>query len=401
MKFSRFSIALSAVICVIAAGCFGGGDSSDDTTPPTEIVTTTEAVTTTTAPPSTTVPPTTTAPPSTIPPSDCKLDINGDNMVRVGVAIPGSRNNGSYYQALVEFVEKFSDDNSEANSDNCFVDPIVVENIQESTAAAELDALAQQNVDIIAVGASYIADPLPKLTEQYSNIFWYCNCGAGAEPIDNLAQSHDDSSEINYTAGYATGLLLQATGGNSAAFIGCCDLSFEQEAYISFEMGLKAVDPGFSMTYAPILSFNDVSGASDALTTAIQNGADAVYPLLSERATSALAEIANRNGVIVMSDAISNVCESTETDYDIAIRSDNSNYLDTIFNEILSGRFTEGEVRVFRVGQDEEPGAVICDPTDAQQEAMTAIYRQIGAGDFAEAFDDIKKQVYPASPSAS
>lgn len=400
MKFSRFSIVLSAVICVIAAGCFGGGgDSSDDTAPPIEIApTTTEAVATTTAPPATTeapTPPTTL--PSTIPPTDCKLDINGDNMVRVGVAIPGSRNNGGYYQALVEFVEKFSDENSEANSENCFVDPIVVENIQESTAAEELANLAQQNVDIIAVGASYIAAALPELTAEYSNIFWYCNCGARVASIPDLAQSYRDNSEISYTAGYATGLLLQETGGNLAAFIGCCDLSFEQEAYIAFEMGLKAVDPGFSMTYTPILSFNDVSDASGALNTAIQNGADAVYPFLSEGATRALAEIANRNDIIVMSAAVSDVCQSTETDYDIAVHSDNSNYLGTIFNEILSGEFNEGAVRVFRVGQDAEPrapGAVICDPTDAQQAAMDAIYALIGAGDFSQAFSAIKAQVY-------
>lgn len=375
MKISRFAIALLAVTCLIAAAC--GDDDDDSADPPA----------TTAAPPATTEAPTT-----TLPPLDCSsLDANGDNEVIVGVATAGPRDDGAYYQALVDFVEDFS------ASDECFGNPIVVDNIEASEAATELSNLAQQNVDIIAVGAGEIAEPLAELTVQYSDIFWYCNCGAGYQPLDTLAQSQDDASEILYTAGYATGLLLQESGGDSTAFIGCCDLGFEKEAYLAFEKGLTDVDSSFTMEYTPTgnfpFDFDNVSGATEAFEAAIQNGVDAVNPYLGG-AHRPLVQIANENDIVVMSAGASDACEDNELDYDIAVRFDAGDYLGTIFREIQSGDFTEGTVRVFRVGVDPEPGAVICDATDEQQAAMDEVYDQIANGDFAADFGAIKGQAY-------
>jgi hypothetical protein len=49
---------------------------------------------------------------------------------------------------------------------------------------------------------------------------------------------------------------------------------------------------------------------------------------------------------------------------------------------------------VFKVGIDEEPGAIICDATPEQQAAMDEVYTQIAAGDFAADFGAIKGQAY-------
>ena len=374
MKISRFAIALLAVTCLIAAAC---GDDDDDTAD---------------TPATTDAPTTTAAPTTTLPPWDCSsLDANGDDELRIGVATPGPRDDGAYYQALVEFVEELS------ASNDCFKDPIVVDRIEASEAATELSNLAQQDVDIIAVGAGEIAEPLADLTVEYSDIFWYCNCGAGYQPLDTLAQSQDDASEILYTAGYATGLLLQQTGGDSTAFLGCCDLGFEKEAYLAFEMGLQAVDSSFTMEYTPTgnfpFDFDNVSGATEAFEAAIQNGVDAVNPYLGG-AHRPLVQIANENDIIVMSAGASDACEDDELDYDIAVRFDAGDYLETIFREIQSGDFTEGSVRVFRVGVDPEPGAVICRAIPELQAAMDEVYDQIANGDFAADFGAIKGQAY-------
>jgi basic membrane protein A len=100
------------------------------------------------------------------------LDANGDGEVRIGIAAAGPRDDGGYYQAVVDAAEELSEENG-------FGEVIVVDNIESADAATELDNLAQQPVDIIVVGASEIAEPMPDLAEQYSDIFWYCNCGAG------------------------------------------------------------------------------------------------------------------------------------------------------------------------------------------------------------------------------
>ena len=318
------------------------------------------------------------------------LDTNGDGEVVFGIAAAGPRDDGAYYEAVVSAAEEIS-------ADRGFGEPIVVDNLQAADAATELDNLAQQNVDVIIVGASEIAEPLPDLIEQYPDIFWYCNCGAGFPENPGLAQSLDDGSEINYTAGFATGLLLQDAGGDSVVFLGCCDLGFEKESFAAFELGLQAVDPAFTVTYVPTgdfpFDFDNTANATAAFDTAVADGVDAVYPFLGG-AHRPIVQAANEAGIITMSAGASDACEDEELDYQIAVRFDGGDYVRAVMDEIVAGEFAEGDVRTFRVGVDEEPGAVICDATPEQQEAMDGVYEQIAAGEFTDEFGAIKAEAY-------
>ena len=320
-----------------------------------------------------------------------QLDANGDNTVRFGIATAGPRDDGAYYQALIETVEEY------VAGSACMAAPIIVDNIQAAEAATQLRNLAKQDVDIIAVGASEIAEPLADLTTEFSDIFWYCNCGAGYQQLDTLAQSQDDSSEISYTAGYATGLLLDARGGDSAVFLGCCDLGFEKEAYMAYEQGLKAVNESYTMVRTDTgnfpYDFDNTTGAIEALTTAISEGVEAVYPFLGG-AHEPVVQRANEEGLIVMSAGASDVCERTDLSYDIAVRFDAGDYVETLLGELAAGTFKEGDIRVFKVGVDPQPGAVICDPTPEQETAMEQIYQRIADGEFVEAFGAIKGKAY-------
>ena len=122
-----------------------------------------------------------------------------------GIAAAGPADDGAYYQAVVDAAQTLSEENG-------FGEPIVVDNIQAADAATAIADLAQQAVDVIIVGASEIAEPLPQLIAEYPDIYWYCNCGAGFPENPGLAQSTDDGAEISYTAGYATGLLHAGAG---------------------------------------------------------------------------------------------------------------------------------------------------------------------------------------------
>ncbi len=386
MKF----IAALAALSLVAAACGDDDEESTSTEAPTEA---TEADTAATEAPSTEAPSTeapSTEPPSTEAAAPLDLDTNGDGTVVFGIAAAGPRDDGGYYQALVDEAIAVSEENG-------YGDPIVVDNITTEDAATELANLAEQGVDTIFVGASEIADPLTDLIAQYPDIFWYCNCGAGYPENPGLAQSQDDSSEISYTAGYATGLLLQESGGDNVAFIGCCDLNFEKEAYMAYELGLKAVDDSYTMTYIPTgafpFDFDNTAGATEALNGAITNGADAVYPYLGG-AHEPLVKIANEQGLITMSAGSSKACERTDLDYQIQVKFDGGDYIESILAEITAGTFHEGDVRVFRVGVDPQPGAEICDPTPEEATAMEDLYAQIAAGDFVDEFGAIKGQAY-------
>jgi basic membrane protein A len=318
------------------------------------------------------------------------LDTNGDGTVVIGIAAAGPADDGAYYQAVVDAAKEISQENG-------FAEPIVIDNIEAADAASDIGSLAQQGVDVIIVGASEIAEPLPDLVAEYPDIFWYCNCGAGFPETPGLSQSLDDGSEIGFTAGYATGLKLQEAGGDSVSFIGCCDLGFEKEALLSFQMGLQAVDAAYTVTYVPTgdfdFDFDNTANATEAFNTAVAGGADAVYPYLGG-AHRPIVKLANEAGIIAMSAGSSKACDDPELDYQIAIRFDGGDYVKAIMQRIVEGAFAEGDTYTFHVGVDPEPGAVICDATPEQQEAMDQVYADIAAGTYAVDFGAIKGEAY-------
>jgi basic membrane protein A len=371
MRHLRAVIALSLALLLVATAC--SDDDSTDSEPTTTATSTDTAATSTTA-------------------SDVvvDLDADGDGSITIGIAAQGPRDDGGYYEAVVAEAERLSDENG-------FETPIVVDNVETTSAEQELRNLADQGVDIIFVGASGIAEPMPALAEEYEEIFWYCNCGSGFTESEFYAQSGDDSSEISFTAGYATGLLLQASGGESAHFLGCCDLAFEKESFLAFELGLAKVDDSFEATYVPTgdfqYDFDNVVNATAAFDNAVAAGADAVYPFLSG-AHEPVVALANAEGSIVMSAGASDACERDDLDYDIAVAFDGGDYIRALFPLIVSGEFTEGQTKTFHVGVDPEPGARICDPTPEQTTEMEAAFADVAAGTFSDAFDKIKGKAY-------
>ena len=321
------------------------------------------------------------------------LDTNGDGVVVIGVATPGPRDDGGYYQAMVDGITQLSEENG-------FEEPIIVDNIDTAQAESELRNLARQNVDVIAVGAGELSDPLPALSEEFADIFWYCNCGAGLADAPGIAQARDDSSQISYTAGYATGLLLQDTDATSAAFLGCCDLDFEREAFLAFEAGLQAVDDSFTATYIPTGDFNDVAGATEAYNQAVADGVGAVYPFLGG-SQEAVASLANEDGIITMAPGPADACEREEVDYQIAVVFDAGVYVTESMRSIIAGDLSEGEAKFFLVGEFDPVGAEFCDATPEQEEALQAVRDQIAAGEFDELFGEIKGEAYGGAGAPS
>jgi basic membrane protein A len=403
----RHLVAGAAVLALFVAACGDDDDDAGGDAATAEDTATEEAPPETTAA-SETVPaqatdapgttsaatdaPSTEAPATTAPAVEAAdIDTNGDGQVVIGIAAAGPADDGAYYQAVVDAAETIS-------AENGFEDPVVVDNIQAADAATAIGDLAQQGVDVIIVGASEIAEPLPQLIQEYPDIFWYCNCGAGFPEDPGLAQSTDNGGEISYTAGYATGLKLQQAGGDSVVFIGCCELGFEKQAYMAFELGLQAVDPSYTLTYVPTgdfpFDFDNTANATAALQTAIDEGSDAVYPYLGG-AHRPVVQAANEAGLIVMSAGGSKVCEAAEElDYDIAVKFDGGDYVRAVMAGIIDGSFKEGDIKTFKVGVDPEPGAVICEPTPEQQAAMDDVYAQIASGELDEMLGAISAEAF-------
>ena len=313
-------------------------------------------------------------PEPTEPPMDMELqalldtfDANGDGTLTIGVAAAGPRDDQGYYQALVDFAEEFS----EASG---FAPPIVSDSIGAAEAAQAMSDLAAQGVDVILVGASEIAEPLADLTEQYPDIFWYCNCGAGFPEIPGLAQATDWGSPIHYTAGVAMGAALQDHGGDTAVFLGCCDLGFEKEAYNATVYGLQSVDPSFTMEYVATgafpFDFDNSANATAALTNAIAEGATLAYAYLGG-ALNPVGQLATDEGIAVFAAGPGDICSRDDgIAWTGAIVFDGGRYAQQALPRIISGDLTEGSTFQFPTLQGLN-GGELCDPS-AEAEALLA-----------------------------
>ena len=318
------------------------------------------------------------------------LDINGDGVVTVGVATAGPRDDGAYYQELVNLAIEFSEDHG-------WADPVIIDNVEPAVAFNELENLVAQGVDIVAVGSGELSDAVPDIIAKYPDIIWYCNCGAGYPQTEGLITSRDDGAQIEYAAGYATGLLLQERGGDTAYMIGCCDLGFEVETELAFRLGLRDVDPSFDVIYTPTgnfpFDFDNVAGATEAFNVALDAGMDAVYPYLGG-AHEPLVQLANQHDVIVMSAGPSNVCERTDLHWDMAVLFSAGDFARAIFGGIVDGTIEEGTVKFFEVGVDPEVGSKICGPTAEQEEALAQAQLAVAEGYCAEEFGLIQAIAY-------
>ncbi len=395
---ARRSLIAVAAFALVVAACGSDDSSSDSSTPATDAPAASDAPADTTADTTADTAATDdTMTDDTTVVTDAAggsvdLDANGDGEVRIGIAAAGPRDDGAYYQAVVDAAESFS-------AENGFGDVIVVDNIQAADAATELENLAQQPVDILIVGASEIAEPMPDLAEKYSDIFWYCNCGAGFPESEFYLQSQDNGAGIAYTAGVATGLKLQETGGDSVTMIGCCDLGFEIQHYESYQLGLAAVDPSFTFTYVPSgdfpYDFDNIQNATAAYENAVAEGADAIYPYLGG-AHEPVVQLANEGGQIVLSAGASDVCtREGDLHWDIAVRFDGGDYVREIFPQILAGTAKEGDIIIYSPGEEPDvAGAVICDATPEQQAAMDDAYALVASGDLDAQFGEIAAKAF-------
>ncbi|MGB1381489.1 MAG: hypothetical protein ACPG7T_06385 [Ilumatobacteraceae bacterium] len=322
------------------------------------------------------------------------FDANGDGTVTIGVAAAGPRDDGGYYQSLVDFAETFS-------AENGFAPPIVSDNIGADDAARAMADLAQQGVDILMVGASEIAEPLPDLTEQFPDIFWYCNCGAGFPELPGLAQATDWGAAIHYTAGVAMAQVMIEAGTTKSVFLGCCEINFEVEAYDAVVFGMQSVDPSLTMEYVSTgdypYDFNNAANATAALQTAVADGAGLAYAYLGG-ALEPAGQAATEAGIAVFAAGPVDICSRDDgISWTGSVVFDGGVYAAQAIRLIISGDLAEGSTYQFPT----EPGlngADVCGASADTQGALDEAFGLLAAydGELMGALGGISSEAYSA-----
>ncbi len=150
-------------------------------------------------------------------------------------------------------------------------------------------------------------------------------------------------------------------------------------------------------TYVPTgnfpFDFNNTAGSTEAFLNALAEGADVVVPFLGG-AHEPIVQLANEEGLIVMTAGSSSGCERDDLAYDFEVKFDGGDYVAPIFDDILNCVAEEGGIREFLVGIVDVVGAEFCGATDDQVAMLDAFNAQIGAGDFGDQIFAIVADAY-------
>src|SRR5215469_3649148 len=139
-------------------------------------------------------------------------DVNHDGKVIIGILSPGDLNDHGYYESFVQAADAY------AKQQGWTV--IQRGNVPDSDALNAALALCQQHVDMVALGASELADAIPASQEQVcANTAWYVPSSNNIAQTNRIFISADNPDQDLLVAGYSAGLLMQAKHLTKAGFV--------------------------------------------------------------------------------------------------------------------------------------------------------------------------------------
>ncbi|SDG40610.1 basic membrane protein A [Sinosporangium album] len=298
-------------------------------------------------------------------------DVNGDGKVVIGIMSPGDTRDNGYYQSFVD------DANKVAQANGWEVRPI--DKLNPADAVNQARNLCRQRVDLIAVGASVLADALTAAPEpQCKGVNWYVNGGGGVEQTEYFTQSKDTVNQSLYAAGYAAGQLLKQAGASKAGYITGPELDFAKQAAKAFQAGMRAVVPNAELITTYTGDFDDSAKAKEAFEAQKAQGIKVVYPYLGG-ATDAVTQQANAAGISALTPGTDR-CADTTTKYAVSVIFSPGAYFAAALEDFGKGTLKMGTARIWTMGVDPVPTVKFCSPEGDQQDRIDQVMKDMGTG---------------------
>lgn len=306
-------MAITAAVALVAlAGCGSDDDSAGDDAPAaTEAES--DATTADTEAPSDDAPSDTTAP------ADTGGDEAGDaEMVTIALLIGGPRDDGGFYQAMVDGLEGAAEADGAA-------EVTVIENIAEGGDAA-LESAVQNaaesgDFDIIVAHGFDLVPGVARYAPDFPDQAFVTSLPV--DGADNVSVYLTAFEETGYNAGFlaAQGLLLSGAEG-AVGFLGGPGLPFEEQALFGFEQAVEAYAPGTEVVSVFTGTFEDPQLAQESATQMFQQGVVSLWNQQAAGQSGVYQACAATEGVYcfgnsVYSEAVSPdvVLASTVSDY--------------------------------------------------------------------------------------
>ena len=351
----RFSGAF-AVVAIVGVALAGCASNSDTATPAATSATASAGASSATE--------------GTVPPGE--PDVNGDGKVVIGVLSPGDINDNGYYESFVTSAEAF------ATSKGWTVIKRGSVAVPDALTAAR--ALCAQKVDLVALGASELADAIPASDEAVcAKTAWYVPSSQNIDQTPKIFLSSDAPDQSMLAAGYAAGLLMEAKKSKLAGFIAGPEADYSVSAAKGFTAGIREVvaDAKVLVTYNG--DANDPAKGKESAQAQISQGVSITYPYLGG-ATDAVATLAESKGVDTLTPG-TNRCDSTAPKYSISVLFSPGDYFESALKQFADAKLGMGVSKVWQLGVDPYPSVKICNGTPEQNTKLADFMKKIGSGE--------------------
>lgn len=255
--------ATAALALVVVAGCGSDDDTSSDAAPATTAAASDDTTADGTTPDATTAPDETTAPSDT-----AGEDTAGGETVTIALLIGGPRDDGGFYQAMVDGLEGAAEADGAA-------EVTVIENIAEGGDAA-LESAVQNaaesgDFDIIVAHGFDLVPGVARYAPDFPDQAFVTSLPI--DGADNVSVYLTAFEETGYNAGFlaAQGLLLSGAEG-AVGFLGGPGLPFEEQALFGFEQAVETYAPGTEVISVFTGTFEDPQLAQESATQMFQQG---------------------------------------------------------------------------------------------------------------------------------
>jgi basic membrane protein A len=302
MRATRTLTAITTTLALLAvAGCGSGDDTSDDGASAASTVA--DSGTDDTAAPADT----------------SGGDTSGGDTVTVALLIGGPRDDGGFYQAMVDGLEGAGEADGAA-------EVTVIENIAEGGDAA-LESAVQNaaesgDFDIIVAHGFDLVPGVARYAPDFPDQAFVTSLPV--DGADNVSVYLSAFEEIGYNAGFlaAQGILLSGADG-AVGFLGGPGLPFEEQALFGFEQAIEEYAPGTEVVSVFTGTFEDPQLAQESASQMFQQGVVSLWNQQAAGQSGVYQACAATEGVYcfgnsIYSEAVSPdvVLASTLSDYE-------------------------------------------------------------------------------------
>ncbi len=294
-------------------------------------------------------------------------DGSDDDVIKVGVALAGPRNDGAFYQTYLEGVQAKEEElNLEISVVDSLTDP--------SDIADALNNLAADN-DIVIGGGSALVAGANSVAPNHPDTTFVMS-GVVQEGVENLHAYMMLQGVPAYVAGV---IAAQESRTGHVGFIGGAAIPPTSQSDIDFEAGAKATKADIKYAHVTVGDFSDAAKAKQAAAAQIADGVDIIYAFVDAGLPGVLEAIKDSGKDVKVFNPTTDRCDESGQiiGYDYQ---NNQALVETILTDYGNGELPAG-TKTYALEDPEIQKLTMCPDSADLQPLADQVTEKINAGE--------------------